>query len=516
MRAKVIYKSYNQNDGQLLPPSLSELIPQTHPVRVVNAIIDRLDISAIESGYKGGGTSSFHPRMLLKIVVYGYLCNIYSGRGIERALNENIHFMWLSGMSNPDFRTINRFRSVRLSDGKFDTIFTQVVELLHEEGLVSLNAQYIDGTKIESVSNKYTFVWRGSIEKNKAKLEARIKNVLETAEAVLNEENALEDAAEMSVEDFERRANNILSKMEERGISDKPLRKVVEKVSEESIDKLKQYEEALDTLGERNSYSKTDPDATFMRMKEDAMHNGQTKPGYNVQIATENQYILNYDIYCRPTDQATLIPFLESFKERYGRQSEEVCADSGYGSEMNYEYMEEAGITGYVKYNMFHAEEKRKYKNNPFLASNMYYNKSENYYVCPMGQHIEYIGDTRTRTDLGYESRTSRYKAQNCSGCPLRGMCYKGKTSHRTIEVNHKANRYKAKAKELLTSERGLYHRSMRPIEPEAVFGDIKYNHGFKRFRMKSTKKVKVEFGLVALAHNIRKYVQTRQALKIQ
>ena len=335
--------------------------------------------------------------------------------------------------------------------------------------------------------------------------------MLKAAETALAIENA-EEHQELTSEEMAKRADRILRKMDEDGISDKKLRKSVEKVKSESAPKQKEYEDKLGTLGERNSYSKTDPDATFMRMKEDAMNNGQTKPGYNIQIATENQFITNYDIFWRPTDQGTLIPFLTTFSGRYGMQSDEVCADSGYGSEQNYAHMFGIGIIPYVKYNMFHAEEHRKYRNNPFLAQNMYYNAEENYYVCPMGQHMEHIGDVKSISDLGYESTVSRYRAQNCTGCPLRGMCYKGMSDRRTIEVNHQVNAYRAEAKRLLTSERGLYHRSNRPIEPEAVFGDIKQNHGFKRFKLKSNRKVKVEFGLVATAHNLRKYIAAKQA----
>lgn len=218
--------------------------------------------------------------MLLKVVVYAYLTNVYSGRRMASLLEENVIFMWLSGMNRPDFRTINRFRSERLADGRFESIFRQVVELLHDEGLISLDVQYIDGTKIESVANKYTFVWKGSVEKNKAKLIAKVDGVLKEAEAVLEEENAGEPQEEITKEDLQKRTDRILEKMDRDGVSDKH----------------------LEILGERNSYSKTDPDATFMHMKEDAMNNGQTKPGYNVQIATENQYIVNYDLYWRPTD----------------------------------------------------------------------------------------------------------------------------------------------------------------------------------------------------------------------
>ena len=360
MCAKIVYKSYNQNDNLLFPPSLGELIPENHPVRTVSAIIDRLDISDIESTYKGGGTSSFHPRMLLKVIVYSYMSNVYSGRRMERLLHENVNYMWLSGMSRPDFRTINRFRSERLCDGRFEELFRQTVIMMNEEGVVSLKVQYIDGTKIESVANKYTFVWKGSIEKNKAKLEAKVDAVLKAAESVLAEENEECSAEEPSMDDLSARTERILQKMDEQGISNRKLRRSVEKVKDESLPKLVSYKRHLEIMGERNSYSKTDPDATFMRMKEDAMNNGQTNPGYNVQIATENQFITNYGIYWRPTDWGTMIPFLDSFRERYGTQSNEVVADSGYGNEANYAYMESNGIEAYVKYNMFHAETKRR------------------------------------------------------------------------------------------------------------------------------------------------------------
>ena len=506
MSTKIIYKPYNQNDNLLFPPTLGELVPESHPVRTVSAVIDRLDITGIESTYKGGGTRSFHPRMLLKVIIYSYMCNVYSGRRMERLLRENVNYMWLSGMSRPDFRTINRFRSERLSDGRFDEVFRQVVLLLNGEGLVSLKVQYIDGTKIESVANRYTFVWKGSVEKNKEKLEAKVDAVLRTAEDVLAMEEAECAEEEPRVDDLTERTERILKRMDEQGLSDRKLRRSVEKVRDESIAKLEEYDSHLETLGERNSYSKTDRDATFMRMKEDAMLNGQTKPGYNVQISTENQFITNYGLYWRPTNWGTLIPFLESFKAKYGRQSGEIVADSGYGNEQNYAYMEGEGIDAYVKYNMFHAEARRKHRDNAFLPRNMYYNEECDFYVCPMGQRLERTGTWATVSELGYRSVLSVYRAVNCTGCPLRGNYYKSKSDRRTIEVNHRADSFKRQARELLTSERGLAHRSARPVEPEAVFGDIKSNHGFKRFRLKSNRKVRVEFGLVALAHNLRKY----------
>jgi hypothetical protein len=244
------------------------------------------------------------------------------------------------------------------------------------------------------------------------------------------------------------------------------------------------------------------------------MNNGQTKPGYNVQISTENQFITHYSMSWRPTDFGTFIPHLNGFEKRYGRQSGKVCADSGYGNEQNYEYMETNEIEGFVKYNMFHAEQKRKHAKNPFLPEHMYYNADEDYYVCPMGQHLDHSCDTKKRTDLGYEYTVSTYVAQDCSRCPVRGLCYKAKANRRTIEVNHRNNALKARARDLLMSEEGLKHRSRRPIEPEAVFGQIKYDGGFKRFQYRGQRMVEAEFATVAIAHNIRKLVSVRDAMR--
>ena len=508
--AKVVYKSYNRNEGSLFPVYLSDMVPAEHPARVVDAVVEGLDLTELERTYKGGGTSSYSPRAMLKVIIYAYLSNVYSGRQIAKMWQESIIYMWLGGTLIPDFRTINNFRSRRLV-GTFEGLFTQVVELLVEEGLVTLDVQYIDGTKIESSANKYTFVWKRATETNKAKLEKNVKAVLEEVEKILDiEQREAENEHPMTADEMQQRTDRILERMKERKESlTKQQKKAVEKIADEGVSKMREYEEKLEILGERNSYSKTDPEATFMRMKEDAMNNGQTKPGYNIQISTENQYITNYGAFWRPTDQGTLIPYLEGFEERYGIQSSTVVADSGYGSEMNYEWMDNHDIEAYVKYNMFHAEDKRKMRNNPFLVRNMYYNAEDDYYVCPRGQHLEHIGDELSKSDFGYVSTISKYRAQNCAGCPFRGLCHKAK-GNRVIEVNHKADEYRAKAKERLTSEEGLYHRSMRPIEPEAVFGDIKYDHGFKRFRLKGMAKVSVEFGLVALAHNLRKYARVQ------
>ena len=504
--AKLAIKSDNRKQNLLLPPSLDELVPENHMVRVVDAVIDRLDISDILSTYRGGGNSAFNPKMMLKVLVFAYLSNVYSSRRIEELLKRDIYFMWLAGMKRPDFRTINYYRGKRLKEG-FDTVFTQVVRLLHEEGFVSLKVQYIDGTKIESVANKYTFVWRGSVEKYDARLKAKTEALLRQIEqnhAIENQENPVPE--ELTAEEVTKRVERIKEKVDADNLG-KEERKALKQIETDSVPRMNRYREQLETMGSRNSYSKTDPDATFMRMKEDAMLNGQLKPGYNVQISTENQFITNFGIYQRPTDTLTMISYLESFKARYGMQSEEIVADSGYGSEENYEYMFSNGMTPYVKYNMFHVEQRRGYRNNPFRVSNLFYNPDDDFYVCPMGQKLKFIRQEKRYTASGYQQTVSVYRAGRCEGCPLRGQCHKSKRD-RQIEVNHTLDDYKARARELLTSEQGIKHRSNRPIEPEAVFGQIKECGRFRRLRLKGLTGAKIDFGLKALAHNLRKLAQ--------
>ena len=500
--AKIAFRNDNQKEILLFPPSLEEKIPATHSVRVVNTVIDNLNVDSILDSYRGGGNSCFHPRQMLKILVYAYLNNIYSSRRIEQCLQENIYYMWLGGGITPDHRTINYFRGKRLKRC-FDTLFTQIVELLHKEGFVSLQVQYIDGTKIESVANKYSFVWRGSVEKYDTRLREKTDAILRDIEQVIEEESKdTTKDIELTTEEFSSRVERIKERMQQDGMTKQQRRQIKELDS--AVEKMQEYDHKKEVLGSRNSYSKSDEDATFMRMKEDAMLNGQLKPGYNVQISTENQFITNYGIYQRPTDTGTLIDYLESFKERYGIKSKEVVADAGYGSEQNYNYMLENEMVPYVKYNYFHKEQKRKQRNNPYLQQNLLYDKEQDVFICPNNKKLIHT-DTYTRTtELGYESKVDKYECEDCSDCPLKSECTKAR-GNREIEVNHTLNEYKRQVRELLTSERGLYHRSKRPIEPEAVFGQIKDAHHFRRFRLRSLPKVNIEFGLIAMAHNLRK-----------
>jgi transposase len=499
-----------QGQTVLFPASLDEKISVDAPVRLINQIVDSLDISEIIDTYKGGGTSSYHPRSMLKTVLFAYLNNVFSCRKIEAQNLQNIHYMWLSGMQEPDHNTINRFRSTNLKDS-IHTIFTQVVLLLVDMGHLSLDVAYIDGTKMESRANRYTFVWRKTTEKNKAKLETKIRQVLEQIEEGIAQDNQLDDESPVAIdsEELKKRIAQIngekLSKEE---------KKVVKILEEKQLPKLQEYEKKLEILGARNSYSKTDRDATFMRMKDDHMQNGQLKPAYNLQIGTENQFFTHFDFFPNPADFLTFIPFNESFNERYKKMPAKEVGDSGYGSEENYKFMQDNGIEPFVKYPLFHAEQKKKYKDNAFLTQNLYYNAEKDYFVCPMGQHMENVGKSTRKSENGYVSNTMLYQAKRCNGCPLKCLCHKSK-GNRQIEINHQLNQYRQKARELLTSQEGLLHRSRRPIEPEAVFGQMKANKQYNRFRHFGLDKIKMDFAIFAIAFNIGKlYNKTQNTSK--
>ena len=513
MSAKLHFRPHINNQLVLFPQRIDEDIAPNDPVRLVNSVVDSLDLERFRKLYRERGRSPYHPRMMLKVIIYAYMNNIYSCRRIEQALRRDIHFIWLAGYEKPDFITINRFR-LRVKD-EIDNVFTQLVLILAERGFVSLEVEYIDGTKIESKANKYTFVWKKTVVRNRARLMEKIRVLLGQIDDAIAQDNAQQDEsvdftpAQLTEICEELRgsiectaADTAKDKAEKARLRE--LKRQAREL-EKQRDKLDEYDGRLEQMGDRNSMSKTDPDATFMRMKEDAMNNGQTKPGYNLQIATENQFLVDFALFPNPGDTLTMPLFFTSFQRRYGRFPYEGIADSGYGSEENYSFMEENGIQAYVKYNYFHMEQKRAFRDNPFKVENLYYNVEGDYYVCPMGQHMRRVGTRHDRTESGYVTELAVYRAERCRGCPLRARCYRKKRGNREIEVSHRLIAYKQRARENLTSEKGLEHRSRRPIEPEAVFGQMKHDMQYKRFRHFGKDKVMMDFAFFAIAFNLKK-----------
>lgn len=502
----VVFKANHQHQIMAFPPSLDELVAADHPVRVVHDVLDRVDITALMQQYKPGGASSYHPRMLLKALVYAYINNIYSSRKIEQALQESIYFMWLTGMSKPDHNTINRFRSQRLQK-TLQPIFTQVVLLLCEEGLLSLKDLYTDGTKIEANANRYTFVWGKAIKTSKERIRQQLDELWKYAQSVAASE--LDDTDPSSFKKIEKEVviatvEKINNALKDKKIDGK-VRQKINYAGKQWPAALEKYEQQEAILGKRNSYSKTDQDATFMRMKEDHMRNGQLKPGYNVQISTNNQFIASYSLHPNPTDTKTLIPHLQQHIKAFKQKPANITADAGYGSEENYQWLEDKQITAYVKHNEFDRDQRHKKRDRkPYTADQFIYNPLTKGYRCPAGKVMKKIGERIKRNHSGFKQLLTRYQSKDCSACPLRAQCNPD-YEYRTIEVNLNWHRLKQKAQKRLNTKRGIQKRKKRCFDTEPVFAQIKHNHQFKRFLLRGIDKVSVEFGLLALAHNLRK-----------
>jgi len=506
MGGKIVFKPYDPDQLTFLPYKLEELVPQGHPVRIVKQVVDEVDVKPINRKYKGGDASSFHPRLMLKLLVYGYLTNTYSSRKLEEQAAQNVHFMWLLGMKKPDHNTINRFRSEKLS-GVLKQIFSQIVQLLQQEGIVSLKeAVFTDGTKIESAANKYTFVWGKSIKNSKEKMKAQLDELWGYAQSVAAEE--LKDTApleysEINPQKVKETVARINAALEDKEDVSKKVRQKLNYAKKHWPENLSKYDEQEKLLSGRNSYSKTDTDATFMRMKEDHMLNGQLKPAYNLQISTQQQFILNYSLHQTATDYQTLPSHIEQYEALYNEKPRAVVADAGYGSDENYGILQQKGIEAYIKYNTFDKEQKEGIK--AFGNDSLHYNEAENCLICPMGQQMTHIGDGQRITTSGHIQLISRYQARNCNNCPMRGVCHQS-PGNRIAEVNHSLRKHKRAAKQRLNTEQGIKCRKQRPADVEPVFAQLKHNHGFRRFLLKGLSKTEVEIGLLSIAHNLRKW----------
>lgn len=502
--SKVAFKKYAPNQVMLLPPSLDEMIDLHHPVRVVNQVIDQIDIGPLLKKYKGGGTSSYHPRLMLKILVYGYVTNIYSSRQLEASLKDSLCFMWLSGMSKPDHNTINRFRSERLKS-VLKTIFGKVVGLLIEAGHLSLKEVFTDGTKIESRANRFTFVWGNGIKTSKERMEAQLQELWEYAERVAADElkdEAPENFAPVSPKKVRKVIEKIDKALKDKDIEPKK-RRQIENIRKTWPDRLKRYKKQEKILGKRNSYSKTDTDATFMRMKGDRMPKAQLRPAYNVQLSTNNQFIANYSIHQTAADTNTLKSHLDGFKALYQQYPENVIADAAYGSEENLLMVAKRNITGYLKHTQFDRNEAGK-NNDPFQADNLSYDDTQDVLFCPSGKPMKRIGEGTSKTTTGFQQTLTKYQASGCSKCPLRNRC-NPKPGNRVVGINHRLRKLRGDLDKRLTSAQGVAYRKQRSVDVETVFANIKHNKNYKRFIVNGLDKVEIQTGLLAIAHNLAK-----------
>ena len=483
--AKRTFKPYSQHQTNLFPMDLGSMIPNDHPARILSTVIDTIDLSALFNDYSSKGASSFDPRMMLKVLIYAYLNNIYSTRKIENSLSENIHMMWLSGMQKPDHNTISRFRSGKLKP-HIKTIFFKIVRFLMDQDQLDLSVAYTDGTKIESSANKYTFVWAKTIKKSKERIEKNLEELWEYAETLATDE--LKDRKPssfqpVSTEQVKQITSEISDALKGKSVNKKMKQKLnyVKKTQAPKVDEYNKHEE---NLKGRNSYSKTDHEATFMRMKDDHMRNGQLKPAYNVQGSTQNGYVINYTLHQTAGDSTTFIDHYHQLQSFLGTYPSIAVADSGYGSEENNQFLEDQDIENVVKFAGFHKEQKtKKPDNGDFSTLGLHFNEKENYLVCPMGQHMSFKGIKIEKTTTGYLQKVHIFEAVSCHNCPLHSRCFKSKYKYkkRQVSINLNAKRLRNIARQNLLSPDGEKLRKQRCAEVEQMFGQLKGNKGFKR-----------------------------------
>jgi transposase len=522
---QVTFKPYEMNQVSLLPPRLDELIPENHLVRVVNRAVEQLQLDRLLAQYKGGGTSSFHPKMMLKVLVYAYAQRIYTSRQIAKALRENIYFMWLSGRNQPDFRTLNDFRG-RTMKPVIDQVFGAVVEYLVEEGYVKLEHYFLDGTKIEANANKHKVVWAKRNRHQQERLQEKIQTLLAEIEGANVAEQAeygdqdLEEtggktgsAGSFNAEKLEQKIAELNEKLSSS--STDPAKAAVDQKALHALEKdclprEQKYEAQAQTLAGRNSYAKTDPDATCMRMKEDrGAEKPWPKPAYNVQMGTENQFVVGFSLHPRAGDTACLIPHLKGVQATLGRLPDNVTTDAAYGSEENYAYLAEQRLGNFVKYNTFHQDQIQHRKPEliraqSFRSEHFPYDAEHDEFLCPAEKRLTYQRTLHLKTENGYPTERRVYACGECAACAWKAECTKAK-GNREMRVSFRLQQFRAQARQNLLSEQGKALRARRSTEVETVFGQIKHNMRFRRFLLRGQAKVKTEWGLVCIAHNMKK-----------
>ena len=539
-RPKPIFKPYNNRQGIMIL-DIAGLIPEHHVARVIDEFVEAINDEIFYPYFPGGGRASYHPKMMTKILLYAYSQKVYSCREIAKMTKENIPMMWLAAMEQPDFRTINRYRSSTL-EGLIDELFVESIYLLLEQNYIQFDHYFLDGTKIEADANKYSFVWKKSAQKFDARFKEKIQTTLEEIHSIteMEEKELLAEAIAEQTTDrrtLEKIAASYAAEIdalteqikEEKDVETRKelrskrtaMKKPAKKLEDDVLPNLEKYEQQIEICGEhRNSYSKTDNDATFMRTKDDHMKNGQLKPCYNVQMATENQFILSYSIHQNPTDTRCFIPHMDKLAASRLPVPKVVIADAGYGNETNYLYAQEgedgqARFEFLIPFNTYLQEQKRSFKKDIKHVQNWTYIEEEDRFICPNERSVEFKRYSKRTDKYGYTRDFKIYECEDCSDCPLKELCTKAK-GNRQVHYNPVYEELKAKAKKALEDEQLQAIYALRKIEVESVFGHLKGNRSFRRFSLRGMKKVHIEFGIVAMAHNLLKVAGIRQLLSLK
>lgn len=465
-------------------------MPKNAPVRLASAQLEELEYRKLYEAYSPKGRkSAADPRVMFKVMAYGYECGIYSSRKLEEACRYRIDFIWLlEDEPVPDHTTFARFRTGRCA-GAVEDLFYQYVRLLEKQGETDHKAVFIDGTKLESRAGRYTFCWRKSVEKQLEKVKEEVYRL-----SGLKKLGGLQRR-------LIRQAKDIMFAY------GSGKRKSDAQREWETLDGLRQrweqYEKSLAIMGSsRNSYSKTDHDATFMRMKEDHMRNGQLKPAYNVQIGVNSEYITGIDVFCNRTDYGTLQPFLKTMERMQHRKYEKIVADAGYESMENYLYLERHGMGSYIKPQNHEVKQTAKFRRQIGRAENMGYNAEEDYYVCAQGRKLKLYRESEKDGIV-----TSHYRCESCAGCPCRDACCKAKDGEqpKELQIRKQFEQYRAISEANVTTDEGIYLRLCRSIQAEGTFALLKTDFGFRRFLTTGKANVRTELFFLALGFNLKK-----------
>lgn len=515
-----LHKNYtvNQRFYQLkLPLEIDCIIPDNDSVRLLSQFVEEMNLEDLYSTYSRIREKQATPRQMLKIVLYAYMNRSFSSRAMQTSCQRDINFMYLLENSPvPDHATFARFRSIHFAPCA-EKIMAEMSDFLHDIGEISGKAIFIDGTKIEACANKYTFVWKKAVTKNQAKLLIKLAEFVSECEEIYGIKLVYQNQVKIKhVKNLRKKLYAL--KQEEKiefvhgcGKRKTPLQRSIERL-EEYLNKLKEYTRKIHICGERNSYSKSDKDATFMRMKEDAMGNGQLKAGYNVQHGVDSEYITWLTVGPQPTDTTTLIPFLKSMEANLKFKYEKIVADAGYESEENYAFLDSNNQLAFIKPSNYEISKTRKYQVDISLIDNMEYNEDGDYYICRNGKRLEVCNVISRKSKTGYRSIKTIYACNDCSNCLYKSSCIKGNNFKgsfeervKRLEVAKEFKRYRKETLERITSSEGCQLRMNRSIQAEGSFGELKQDMGFRRFLCKGKQNVLAESILLAIAQNINK-----------
>jgi len=498
--------SFSQHTQLFLDMNISIPFEVTEHEAALLILLQNLDYSGFElPKKKSGRPHAVDPYTMVLIILYARTQGRFSSRDVERLCKRDLFLVQiLQGRKAPDHTTIDRF--IRCHKNAIKGLFFQVAERLDSLGELTKEVIYQDGTKMESKAGRYTFVWKKSTSKNLAKLHRHIQALIMEAGGQFG--------WDLEMEDYHLGLNSLI---EQLMASAKPLvpektgrghhLTSVQKFYRDALaykEKLERYEDYLASMIGRNSMSKTDPGATFMRMKDDHMRNGQLKPAYNLQVLVDSGYIVGSLASADRTDYATMIPALDHMHKSLPWKYSKYCADSGYDSQQNYEYLENQEIAAYIKPQGYEKAKKRKDRKDIGRKENMTYDVDQNCFICSRGKKLELKYVRSRKNQYGYETITHIYRCgRGCKTCPTRSACMKrSKASYKQIQVNHKLTEYHRQARDLITSQEGTEIRVNRSIQAEGAFAQIKANWSFRRFLHSGISGVHTEWRLMCLAMN--------------